>query len=137
MIKRYLISAFLIIIGIIVYVRFQNYEPTLLKQIQEVKGIATGQKDTLPYPLESNKTSETKTFSTEHITIQTTASYTKVKEFYENILLEKNWKIESQEKNNKFEILKFKKDKQLITIISSLEKTDDKTIVSIDINKGN
>lgn len=138
MIKRYALPIILVCLGVLTYIRFQNYQPKLLKQLQEVKGIVAVKPDMLPYPLESTKIAETKTETTEHVTIQTTADHIKVKNFYENILLEKEWKIESQETNSKFSILKFKRGNQTINIISSLEKDDaDKTIVSIEINKDN
>ena len=135
MITKLLLSISLILITIYSYITFQSYEPKLLKQIQEIKGVATVKPDTLPYPLDSTKISESITYNTEHITIKTTATYKKVEDFYTNILLEKGWKIESKEINDKFSILNLKKDKQSISIISALEQTENSTIVSIEIVK--
>lgn len=135
MIIKTIITLSLVIASIYTYITFQKYEPSLLKQIQEVKGITTEKPDTLPYPLDSTKISESITQTTEHVTIKTTATYEKVESFYINILIEKGWKIDAQEKNDKFSILKFKKDKQSIAIISALEPTEESTVVSIEITK--
>jgi len=119
---------------IFVYIRFQDYKPKVLKQIQEIKGISI-KRDVLPYPTGSVKISETSSLTNNHITLKVPVDYKKVKSFYENILLERGWKIESEETNNTFHILKFKQKKETITIISTLEMEDSNIIVSIEITK--
>jgi hypothetical protein len=132
MLRKIIFFFSLIFLTTVFYIRFQNYKPKVLQRLTEVRGIAI-EKEILPYPIGSNKISETKTSSLEQITLKTSATHEKINTFYKNILLEDNWKIETEELNESFNIVKFKKDKEIITIISSKESEKGHTVFSVEI----
>lgn len=132
MLKKILFFFSLIFLATVFYIRFQNYQPKILKRLTEVRGISI-QRDILPYPMDSTKVSETKTLHGEQITLRTTASNEKINNFYKNILLEDNWKIEAEDLNDNFSIVKFKKDEKTVTVISSLALENGNTVFSLEI----
>ena len=134
MIKKYFSFAILILILVVSYKKFQQYSPKIVKNVQEVQGIST-KKEVIPYPKDSEIIANLSTESSEQITLKTSMDYKKIKEFYRNILLESDWRIKSEEKNDTFNTLKFKKDKTTIKIISTIAQEDNKTLLSIYVSK--
>jgi len=131
MIKKYLAFFILATLFVFAYVRFEDYKPKILKQIQEVKGIST-QGTVVPYPTGSIEISRAENAQTTHITLKVPTEYTNIKSFYSNILFEKGWEIESEETNEIFQTLKFKRKKEVTIIVSTIEKEDGYTIVGIE-----
>lgn len=132
--KLYIIFSILFITSLGVYLNFQNYQPKILRQLQEVKGMST-QREYIPYPRDSVKIGSSKSNESNQLTFETKKTPKELQEFYKNIYLDKGWKIESEGINENFYVLEFKKDSSLITILSSKEKEDDYTVASVEITK--
>lgn len=129
MVKKYFGIAILVFLLLASYDRFQSYDPNI-SEIEEVKGIAA-KKEIIPYPKESEITSENYTEEFDQVTIKTNLEYKKISEFYKNILLESGWRLKEENTNEIFNTLQFKKNKTTITIVSTIKQEEDKTILSI------
>jgi|GEM_PF-1581076 len=132
--KNYILIFVLAILLEIAYLKFQGYKPIVTRSNEGIMGISV-KKEELPYPSGSIVVSETKTENINQITLKTPSDYIAIRKFYENILLEKKWVLDSEDTNETFQTLRFKKGKNTITTISSINMEEGNTLLSIEITK--
>ena len=130
-IKKYLTFFGLLTLLLFSYKKFLQYSPKINQKIEEVKGFNT-KKEIIPYPKNSELTSEVHSEKYDQVTLKTDLDYKKIKEFYKNILLESGWKLKSQETNEFFDKSQFKKNKTNITIVTTITQENGKSTLVID-----
>lgn len=115
------------------YILFQTYEPKVLKQLQEVRGIKSDASSFLPYPQDAREIGMSKTKNGRQITLETTKSPQEVQTFYKNVLIAKGWKVESRGVSGTFESTIYKKKNEKIVISTSKQGNSEYSFLSIDI----
>jgi len=133
--KNILMYAFivgLVVISVISYLNFTNYQPKILKKVGEVKGIKKTSEKDIVYPTDAEKISSTQTNVSSQATFKTSKSQNEVESFYKFIFSDLGWDIESVTSTQDSLILKYKKPGSLATIIA--QKDLEKTLVSIEIS---
>lgn len=134
--KKYLPIALVITLGTLFYLNFQNYQPKILKQIEEVKGLKTSREVEIPQPQGSEQIAVNQTSETKQVTFRTTKTPMEVQDFYKNIFRDKTgWKVEIEAQRNSFLITKYKNGDQLVTVLSSKEDGEETTIASVEIGR--
>ena len=134
--KKYLPIALVIVLGTLFYLNFQNYQPKILKQIEEVKGLKTSREVEIPQPQGSEQIAVNQTSETKQVTFRTTKTPMEVQDFYKNIFRDKTgWKVEIEAQRNSFLITKYKNGDQLVTVLSSKEDGEETTIASVEIGR--
>jgi hypothetical protein len=134
--KKYLPVALVIVLGTLFYLNFQNYQPKILKQIEEVKGLKTSREVEIPQPQGSEQIAVNQTSETKQVTFRTTKTPMEVQDFYKNIFRDKTgWKVEIEAQRNSFLITKYKNGDQLVTVLSSKEDGEETTIASVEIGR--
>ncbi len=118
------------------YYYFLTYQPKVLVELREVKGMSTNsERELIPnlaYPLDTKQLSITKGSNSQQITFQSSKSPQEVQEFYSNIFLADNWRVKSQGAVDNFSTSYYKKDNTHIYIKTTLGE-DGLTITSIDV----
>lgn len=144
---NYILVPVVIAITLFVYIHFSSYSPqsttenldVTQAQPTEVKGIAKN-KTRIPYPINSEKLSESESEGNKSIILQTTETPEKMKNFYDNALIAKEWMIETETKEDNFYAVIYTKDDETIDmfIAKQQEDQDDEnaiTIVTIELSK--
>lgn len=136
-------SLLLLIIGIpffigitfFAYKNFETYEPKVLKQIEEVRGIKDETGLLIPYPRGSQKIGLNKTSEGEQVTFQTNLNLQQVQDFYKNVFYENGWTMESDVFTDSFLMTEFKSKYNEVTLKATLEPELDVSIVTIKVAK--
>jgi len=116
------------------YYKFQKYEPTVLHQVQDVKGVESTRSPDVPYPQNIEKIGLSRTLHGEQTTYQVSMTKEEVRDFYYSTFQNKRWEVESEGRYDDFIISKYKSLDKLITVIAFDLSDSDKTLVSIEIS---
>jgi hypothetical protein len=138
--KKVITILFLLLVVVATYVSFTAYRPKSLTEVPEVRGYKQKSDDvfSIPYPVDTVKISDAKTTDTRQVTMQTTQSEEDMQKFYDAILTDEGWEIETENQGKIFYTVKYKKDGNFITISTSQQKEGSEiTIVSIEVQKYN
>lgn len=135
--KNYTIAiSILIALSVGSYAYFLKYEPKILDKLKEVKGASTSQVFAVPYPKAAEKIGFNQTSNLQQTTFQTSKNPQEVTAFYKGVFKDKGWELDSETADNTKEIIvKFKKENERTTVISTNTDDSDFTIVSIEIVK--
>jgi len=112
---------------------FQKYQPKVLKQLQEVRGIRTDQYTNIPCPIDCQKISVSSTGTNSQLTFKTKKTPQEVQKFYKNIYGD-NYRIESQSEKEGVLVVKYKNNDEIITILST-QSGGEMTVGSVEILK--
>lgn len=116
------------------YLNFTQYKPKVLTEVREVKGARVSSLN-LPKPLSAKLLSDTSISNNyQQMTIETPDTANKVKEFYDNVFLSKDWRIDKQGMEGEFYITKYRKDDESI-YVSTSNQTEGNTLITIEIIK--
>jgi hypothetical protein len=117
------------------YQLFQGYEPKVLRQLEEVRGIKDEREVLIPYPRGSRKVGINKTSEGEEITFQTRLTLTQVRDFYENIFQGKGWKVESENVEETFVVTEFKNEHSVVSLQATAQPEFGMSVVTLGISK--
>ncbi|MFC1622126.1 hypothetical protein ACFL13_01945 [Patescibacteria group bacterium] len=117
------------------YIVFAAYQPKILREIVEVKGVKTSTLASdllnLPQPEDATRISTTDTKDTYVLTFETQKSPSGILTFYKNILLENDWRLKKDGPNT----TEYKKDKLYVTVNALAQESNKNTVVMLEIQK--
>lgn len=144
---NYILIPVVIAVALFVYIQFSSYSPqtntqsldTTENQSTEVKGISEG-KIRIPYPINSEKLSEGDSDGIKNVVLQTTETPQRMKSFYDNALLAKEWAIETETEEDNFFAVSYKKNDATIDVFitKQQEGRNDQnalTLVTIELSE--
>ena len=115
------------------YVYFTNYQPKILKKIEEVKGIKSSSSIELLYPENAEIISFSQTTNGSQTSYKISKPETYMQMFYKNLFLSMGWEEESIRKFEGSLIYKFKMTGKRATII--MQENEGITLVSLEVSK--
>lgn len=116
------------------YVSFSQYRPKVLRQLAEVKGLATEDADikVIPTPTGSEQMGSSNSVDSEIITFKTKKTKQQVQDFYRNVFSGKTWKIESKASYNDFITIKYRNGNHVVTVNTYNTETPYNAFASIE-----
>ena len=130
---KYVLSIILLLVlsGASYYI-FSVYQPKALTAIKEVKGNQTQRLFSLPLPDNSEQISINETSISQQTIFRSEKSPDEIQQFYKSILVNSQWKIDLEAITQDSLVSKYKKNDQLVTIVSSKFESQP-TIASFEI----
>lgn len=135
-VKAIMVSAFIYALLVGSYWFFASYRPKALSEVREVRGYQTQQETDvfdLPYPRYAQELSSDQTLNTKKFTFQTDRSPQEVQNFYSNILLGDDWRLEKEGSTDNFYTTEYKKDDLSVTVWSYFDTDALMTFASVEI----
>ena len=131
--KKDVIVTFVLILAVAAsYVYFASYQPKILRQLQEVRGV-TAQGFGTPLLSDASSVSYNSTNSHDQTTYATSKTPTQVQAFYKNYFIDDNWVLTSQSVGKDGLVFKYKNDLHYATVSASKPAGSNNTAVSVDI----
>ena len=115
------------------YIYFTQYQPKVLRKIEEVKGIKKVSAIELLYPDNAEKISYNQTSERTQVVYRVSKSQEYIQTFYKNLFLDMGLNEESIRKTDISMVYKFKTEGKVVTVITQEE--DGSTLVSVEIAK--
>lgn len=111
------------------YQKFSAFKPEITpeERPQTIGNSKNKERIKLPFPEKYNLISNNQTDSEDYITFETIQSPDSMQMFYRNILISKNWAIESTGKENIFTTTKYKSGDSIIEVTTSLKQASEQT----------
>ncbi len=123
----------LVAVTTVSYVYFVEYQPKVLRKIEEVKGIKKVDAIELLYPDGVEKISFSQTLETTQISYRIARPQEYIQTFYKNIFLDMGWKEDSIQQSETSLVYKFETAGKGATVIA--QKEPDAILVSVEIIK--
>jgi len=117
------------------YFSFSNYQPKVLKEVREVKGYTTKSTDVfdLPTPRYAKGLGFDQTLNSKKFTFQTDRSPNQIHDFYNNVLMEDNWRLKKEGSTENFYTAEYRKDDYSVSIWAAFDEDTKLTFASVEI----
>ena len=114
---------------------FSSYQPKVLKEVREVKGYSTDERNVfdIPYPRYAKGLAFDKTYNTRKYTFSTDKSPQEIRRFYDNILLEDDWRIKKEGEIDNFVTVEYRKENFSLVLWASYDTDTKLTFSSVEI----
>lgn len=124
-----LIPALLLSLALYSYGSFSNFKPKSLVPVREVKGVKVEEDERikLPFPENYKIIGRNIKDGNEHITYQTSQTPKNIQTFYRNIMISKDWTMESTSKAGIFTTTKYESANKGVSVTTSSQPIDEQT----------
>jgi hypothetical protein len=128
-----MVAGILLVVFVVSFYSFSTFKPKIIKQVQDVKKLASENMSDVPIIEGAEKTSVNKSTDATQTTFHTNKTKEEVQDYYKNIFISNKWLLLSQGSYPDFVVAKYKKADQEITVTAYDTNDDYKTLVSLEI----